>query len=1047
MRLRPLIFTLMLAVLIGASSWAQVTTATMYGIVQDPTGAVVPGARVTLTNEGTGGLFTSSTDERGEFGFSVLPVGTYTLNIEATGFKTFQSRRMALAASQVVRQNYTLELGEVSEVISVEGSAPLIQTASAEQRESLNQIQVHELPLSRRNVTNILKLSSGVDTGNGSVRINGQGKSGAVVTVDGTDANSNPSEGRAMEQYGGRNYIDVMSIDAVQEVQLLRGVMPAEIGGVISGQVNLISKSGTNQIHGSAFHNYRSHIFNAWDPFQTSRDSNGNRLDKSREVFNQFGGSLGGPIVRDRVFLFGTYEGYRESQFSRVTGNVPTDELRAEILAALPFQETQMLMDTLPRPTLIRDAENGRGRFEGAGLRRRTENHVILKGDIRVTNLSNLSLTYSRNRPFGLDPRFNLNGSNDRTYEYFQDRFAVQYTMGSSQWVSETRFGYNKSDMERTDQYFNFIDPDTDESIQFQRRIPRLNLGFADGYGSAEIWLMNGTTYSIDQKVSRHMGKHTFKFGVRALVLDGQRTNPENPSYSFNTREDLRANLPDSLSITFGSGGPHRHRMWEIGGFVQDDWRVNSRLVLNLGLRYDYYSNNKTKSLSEIQVVNKNLEPPTNWPAFDFGAVRPFDNSTENDGWVNLGPRIGFAYKVDEVGLTTVRGGVGIVFAGHVPAILRQSSSDPVVPFRVRWSQSEADALGVKFPMVNEEIFPIAVRSVEEQGTELVFSMMDPQLQNPYTVNYQLNVQRQLASDLMWEIGFVGARGVKFPMHRRFNLPDRITDVRPNPSLVPGGYYLDNSENTQYVSLQTSLRKRFSRNLGFDLHYTWGKSISYVGGDVGVYYGTDAENNVQDFFNLAIERGTSDFDVAHRLVGSWIYELPGLRGQSAPVRGILGGWQVTGILSANTGTPVRITQGCSDSWVCRGDYVGGVIVPDNWQNRLVPGNTRIGVHSDVQYLNPDAFAEIPEVNGHAIRPGNAGTSLVRAPGAWTIDLSLSKNFRVREGMRLQIRADMFNALNHVNLTSLNTRVDRSDFGQLDGARAMRSMQVGARITF
>ncbi len=1048
MRSLRLVFLLMLVVLGCVSGWAQVTTATMYGIVQDPTGAVIPGARITLNNEGTGGTYTSSTDARGEFGFSVLPVGNYTLGIEATGFKTFQSRRIALAASQVVRQTHTLALGEVSEVVSVESGAPLIETASAEQRESLTQTQVHELPLSRRNVTNVLRLSSGVDTGNGSVRINGQGKSGTVVTVDGTDANSNPSEGRAMEQYGGQNYIDVLSIDAVQEVQLMRGIMPAEIGGVVSGQVNIITKSGTNEIHGSVFHNYRSHGFNARNPFQSSVNSSGNQIPKNREVFNQFGGTVGGPIVRDRVFLFGAYEGYRESVFSRETGGVPTAELRADILRALPFPETKLLMDTLPQPTIILDAANGRGRFEGSSLARKTENHVILKGDVRVTPLSNLAVTYSRNRPFGMDPRYNLNGSNDRTYEYFQDRVAAQYTVGSSSWVSETRFGYNKSDMARNDAFFDVVDPDTGEQVEFQARVPRLNLGFADGYGSAEIWLMEGTTYSFEQKVSRHSGRHTFKFGIRSLVLDGQRTNPENPSYRFNTRQDMFENRPDSLSITFGTGAPHRHRMWEIGGFVQDDWRVNSSLVLNLGLRYDYYSNNTTKSLTDIPVVTKNLEPPTNWPAFNFGAVRPFDRPTEPDSWVNLGPRVGFAYKVDDEGRTTVRGGIGIVFAGHVPAILRQSQSHPVVPFRVNWSQSEAAALGVRYPMNNAEILPIAIRSVEAQGRELVFSLIDPNLQNPYTVNYQLNVQRQLASDLMWEIGFVGTRGVKFPLHRRFNLADRITGLRPNPSLIPGGFYVDNSENTQYTSLQTSLRKRMSRNFSYDIHYTWGKAFSYAGGDVGVYYGTDSiEASIQDFFNLAIERGHAAYDTTHRIVGDWIYQLPALSNQPTLVKGILGGWEVTGILSARTGTPLRITQGCSDAWICRSDYIGGQMVLDNWSSQDVASTARPSVHADVQYLNKAAFAEVPEVGGRAIRPGTAGTSLVRGPGAWTIDMSISKNFTLREGTRLQIRADMFNALNHINLNDPNTRVDRSDFGQISGAAGMRAMQLGARITF
>jgi hypothetical protein len=242
----------------------------------------------------------------------------------------------------------------LAQEVTVESATPLVNTVSVEQRESLDSLKVRELPLSRRNVTNILRLSSGVDTGNGGIRINGQGKSGAGVTVDGTDANSNPSEGRAIAQYGDRNYIDVMSIEAIQEVQLMRGILPAEYGGVISGQVNLISKSGGNEWHGSLFENYRSHIFNARNPFQVNRRSDGSMTPKNREVFNQFGGSLGGPVLRDRAFFFFTYEGYRESTFQRVNGTVPTAKLRSDILQALPFQESKILLDTSTAPACAR---------------------------------------------------------------------------------------------------------------------------------------------------------------------------------------------------------------------------------------------------------------------------------------------------------------------------------------------------------------------------------------------------------------------------------------------------------------------------------------------------------------------------------------------------------------------------------------------------------------------------------------------------------------------------------------------------------------------
>src|SRR5574340_166431 len=1028
---------------------AQVTTATMYGTVQDPSGALIPGAEVTLSNQGTGAVLTTSSAENGEFVFSALPVGAYTLKIVAANFKTYVNRNINLAASQVIRQPYTLELGQVSETISVEGAAPLIETASAEQRESLNRMHVGELPLSRRNVSNLLKLSTGMEYSGRNVRINGLGEHTAGITVDGTDANATPSEGRQLAQYDERNYVDVMSIEAVQDVQVMRGVMPAEYGGVISGQVNLISRSGTNNFHGSLFENYRSHRFNARNPFQVNRDAaTGKLIPKNREVYNQFGGSFGGPIIKNRVFGFGTYEGYRESIFARLTGTVPSASLRQSILAALPFEETRMLMGTLPQPTVPLD-EN-RGRFEGAGLRSSSDNTAVLKGDVRVTNYSNLAVTYTRSRPFALTPAYNLDGANDRTATYHQDRFTGQLTMGSSSWVSESRFGYNYADDTRLDKYFTMKDPKKSEAVEWQRRVPRLGLLGIGTWGGAEGWIMDGTTTSFDQKVSKHSANHTFKLGGRFAWNRAYRNHPENPSYVFNNLDDMRANIPGSIIISYGQHGPHTSRTYELGGFAQDDWRVSQKLTLNIGLRYDFFSNCLLKPTGNVDVRIKNLDPPApaDWPLFKFGKVRPFDQPTKSDGWVNLGPRFGFAYKVDTSGKTVVRGGFGTLFAALPSAVLRASAANPVIPFRLSWSRSEGQRLGIRYPYYNEDTIPIATRDVQASGRELVYTLFDPGLQTPYSMNFQINVQRQIASDLMWEIGYVGLRGVKFPLHRRFNLPDRITGERPNPKLIPGGFYADNSENTSYNALQTSLRKRFTKNFSFDAHYTWGKTIAYGGADVGTEYHSDAEKNVQDFFNLRIERGLPDFDVAHRFVGAWIYEFPGLSRWNAPLRGALGGWQVSGFFTAQTGVPLRISQSCSNNHTCRADYVGGSMVLDNWGAQEIATGCRVGVHCDVQYLNPSAFALVPAVSGVAIRPGTAGTSLVRGPGMWQIDFSAAKNFKLREQTRLQFRADMFNAPNSVRLSGPSTGLSTpSTFGRITGARGMRSMQMGLRLSF
>jgi hypothetical protein len=443
-----------------------------------------------------------------------------------------------------------------------------------------------------------------------------------------------------------------------------------------------------------------------------------------------------------------------------------------------------------------------------------------------------------------------------------------------------------------------------------------------------------------------------------------------------------------------------------------------------------------------------NLEPPSDWGKFNFGAARPSDRPTEHDGWTNLGPRLGFSFNPDGQGKTVVRGGYGMLFAAQVPALLRQSVAHPVVPFRLTWTRNEAQRLGVRYPFYAEETLTIAERDVAASGRRLVFSAIDPNLQNPYTMNYQLNVQRSLGQDLMVEVGYVGVRGVKFPMHRRVNLGDRVTGERPNPNLILSGYYVDNSESTVYNSMQVSLRRRFSGNLSFDVHYTYGYALAYIGGDVGVYYGTDAQDTgVQDFNNVRLERGPSTGDIRHRLVGDWVYELPYFQSWNPIARHALGGWQVSGILSARTGGPVTITQSCSNNYFCRPDYVGGDLDRFILKNEITTG-CRTGVHCDVQYISRDAFVLVPVTAGVAARPGNTSKSLVRNPGSWGVDVTLAKNFKIREAIRLQYRVDMFNALNHLNLGGITTgNVNSADFGRITGAGGMRSMQMGLRLNF
>ncbi len=1044
-------FSLVLAGLMlapAAAGWAQVTTATFYGVVTDPTGAVIPGATVTLTHEGTRATAIRTADARGEFVFDFLRVGFYTLKIEAQGFKSYESKGIELVAGQTVRQTFALQVGAVAETVSVEGSAPLVSTAAAEQLQTFESLKVTELPLGRRNVTGILRLATGVDIGaSRAPRINGVGASGTGVSVDGTDANPQPEQ-RGMSMYGSRNYIDIMSIDAVQEVQLVRGILPAEYGSVVGGQVNILAKSGTNAWHGTAFENYQSHVLNARNPFVNRN------MPKPREVFNQFGGSLGGPIKRDKIFVFGTYEGYRESVTRRQAGTVPSAPFRQEIQRVYPLAETKLWLDRLPPPTLPFIQSDGTphldiGRFETLRNVPSRENHVVAKGDIRLGAYGNFSASYTRMRPFGLTLRDIP--ANDRTFEYVQDRTTFSFTTGRANWTSETRFGYNANDMERLDAYFTLRDPrNIKELAPFGRSVPVFSIsGLFGSLGDGEIWKQEGQTYTFDQKFSRHMGRHSLKYGGRFAWINGHRTNPENPKFGYLSKADFLANIPSSANFTFGSP-PYDSRMYEIGGFFQDDFRVSPKLVLNLGLRYDFYSNNVSVPNSDIPVGFFNLSPPKDWAKFDFGPLRDPKNPTQHDGWVNLGPRFGFAYNVDGQGKTVVRGGYGVLFSPHMPAVLRQSVSHPVIPFRIIFSRADAARLGMKWPLYTDEARAVGEAEVARRGIRFQHSVLNPGLQNPYAMHYQLNVQRALTPTMMLETAYIGVRGVKFPMQRRYNEVDRFTGERPNPLVSPGGYYVDHSQNMIYNAWQTSLRRRFSNNLTFDAHYTWSKGLSTQGGDIGAYYGSDTiDSQIQEFTNPLADRGPNTGDATHRFLADWVYLLPRLSTLGNRVaRHALGGWEVSGVFSTRSGEPFSVTQSCASPRHCRPDYVGGKTVISNWKNTpskfCVPG-ARCGV----QYFNTSAFAQVPlhPTSRIAIRPGNTGKNAFRNPTTWGLDLAVAKNFKVWERVNWQVRADMFNALNQINYGGPSNSINSPSFGEINGAGGTRVIQLNARLTF
>ncbi len=1024
---KTILVALLMLCAVATPTKAQVTTATLSGIVEDNTGAVIPGAAVRLTNEGTNRLNATTTGESGEFVYNFIQPGTYTLEIESPSFKLYRSTSLELGAAQQVRRRFTLELGAVTETIEVAAEAAMVNTVSSEQREALVSKQVTELPIARRNFSAILNQGAGVvAAGNGKFNLNGLGGAGASITVDGTEASADArSSGTSM--FSGFNRIDLLSLESIQEIQVIKGVIPAEYGQALSGNINVITRSGTNDYHGSLFYNYQGSALSARHQFTA---------EKPNFVWNQFGGSVGGRVIRDKLFFFFAYEGYRESTFQFLSGQVPTASFRQQMLTSLPFAETQLLLDTTPTPNTPHAPDAISGVWQGAASSSADDNHTDLKMDYRVGNYGNLGVTYTRGRPNTFIPR--IFPANPRTFGGKNDRITSTYTHGGSNWTSETRFGFNYNITNRLDDLYNIVDPNTSETIEGQRRLPTLRCDSCPfNITGGEIRNEDPRPfYSFEEKFAYVAGRHSLKVGGIWSYRGSGRFNVEGAVVRYSNADDLLNNVPNTVQTTFGTP-KFIGRDYQLGFFAQDDWRVTSRLVVNIGLRYDFFSNYVAEGEDQNDpFLSAGLFNPDGLldSSFHIGAVRDPSNPIDADK-MNLGPRIGFSFNPDGDGRTTIRGGYSVMFK-QVPIAhyLLSVGRSPILPFRTVWSRAEAESLGFKFPIYNEDVLPV----LQDLGQVRIEQMFNPQLDNPYAQNIYLGIQRAIGGSLVYETALIATRGVKFTMEREANQVDRFTGERPNPDI--GGFtYLDNSQQTFYWGWQNSLRKRFSQGLLFNLHYTYGKALAYAGGDTATGAEGELTTSIQDFFCVSCERGHASSDIRHNFTANWLYELPFLRNASSKLlSSVLGGWQVSGTLIARTGTPFNIEQ--------PGAIPGQR--PDISTLEAAQNDECCGF-GNLQYLNRSAFTLVPinSLSRAQIRPGSLPNHALREPGLWNVDFGLGKNFRIKEGSQLQIRADFLNAFNHTNYTSIRTDINSSSFGTITNTAGARVIQVNGRLSF
>ena len=1017
--LKRLAFAAWAAICTMSPAHAQLTTATVSGTVTDASGAAIPNAALKLENLSRGVARTAVSGSDGRFSFDFVAVGTYRLTVSQSGFNNVVRSGLELSSGQVLDLPIQLEVQQQTQSVEVSAEAAALDTTTAEQVAALNDLQVHDLPVAHLDWSNLLTDSTGstkppavttlnsTSPGGSGVNINGLPSAGYNFTVDGTNA-SNNIVFTAYNVYQGVGLINTVNNDSIQEVSSARGTPPAIVGSGMSGNINIVTKGGTNEYHGSLHEVNEVSVFDARNQFLTARP---------RTTFNDYGVSAGLPVLKNKLFFFGSFERAELTTSKAITGGVPSPYLIS--IAPAVYAPLLALFPKAPQPANNPTATTSQ--YFGAASNVQKDDNGVYRFDYYINPSNIVFIRFIRSRPEATSPA--LLAANPRNYFDRGDAVNATYTRSSAHWTENTRVAFNNVNMDRVDALLS--DPN----------FANVTFGW-NSAGSKDLhWWGNYTTFQ--EAVAFVHGRHTIQFGgiiERQRALEVQIT-PVSILYSSLTQ--FLNNTPSSFGLalhSFPAGQqPTTNTRFQYGGYIQDDLKVNKDLTLNLGLRYDYFT---VPTEVQNRIFNRYLDPNNPQLGPGFG---PIINKYYNPDFTQVQPRIGLAYNLFGKGQTVLRAGFAKMSMG--PTFYETVTEDyelgPSVPFAYSMNQAQTQASGLNYPW-NANGYIQELTALEGAGVISsnlpVTQAINLHFPDPYSLQWMFGIQQTLPLGMTLETDYNGNRGLHENFDETVNQPNRLTGVAPVPTFGKVGL-LTNVDRSKYAALQANLRKRFQHGVMFNTGLTWAR-VSAFGAAENL-----EQSAPQDPYNFHADWGPAPFDIRLRSVTNAIWDVPLTKLTHTTGRIpklLLDGWEVSGVFTAQTGLPANITNSASANSTDRPDAAGGEISP------YVSGYGN-GVH---QYLNPAAFVLVPisSLSGEQIRPGNLSNNAVRIPGLQNLDATLSKSFALTERVRLQFRADTFNTLNHTNLSGLITTINTSTFGQLTTATA-RTMQLGARVSF
>lgn len=978
--LRPLAFLALICLLFTLPVSAQVfDTATIAGLVTDPSGAAVPNATITITNLGTSIQRTLQTDNGGNFVASALPFGNYVVSATASGFGKATSQAIVLNVGATVQVNLALTVAGTSENIVVTGTSTSVDTTSTTTGTTLDSNQISNLPINGRDVSDFLEIAPGSINSTGFFQgsVNGLENifTGLNIKVDGQNASRGDINGFLETEGQEQARVTRASVDSIQEIDFANNGYNGESGFSLGPQMNIITKSGTNNYHGELFEFLRNDALDAKDFFE-----NPTTLPTAPLRMNQFGGNLAGPIIREKVFFFVNYEGVRQhitnlnalnetlSAYARSQFNAAMQPVLAQ-MAPLPAGCT-----AIPAPASCAvpntDAGNGHGAnlvFDPAAL------PVTLREDT-----GSIRIDYQISDKDRLMGRYNINDSltND-TFGLNQGQVAPQ--------ALRTQFG-------KIDETHTFSPTLLNEfSVGLNRFFSNTNSntpqplvgfsGFFTNLGSLPgpntfNQITPFAIFEVFDTVSKTMGNHTIKFGtqIRANRLN-EWLRPQQ-TYDFASFSDLENDNPFVLAkIGFPSFVGIRNSNWDFYG--QDDWKVTRKLTLNLALRYEYNT-----AWTEGHGRFQNFDVATQ-------SLLPL-GQTYNAPKTDFAPRIGFSWDPFGKGKTAIHGYGGIFYmpmqfgfglVTNIPAL----SNYNVNVFQAIFANPP---FSIAYPSPNPPLIA---------GTQNVTAFpQNPK--DPYSTNWLFGVQHEVARGTVLTVNYTGNKtqhmqgGVSFAAPNA-NPANIVTGARAFSGFANENLDSD-TLSSNYNALQVQLRRNVGR-LTLEGNYTWSHEIDNL---VNVFSGWS------DPLNPSLDRGSGDWDVRHNVTVSAVYNLPELSSSSLLVRNALGGWQTSTIIQARSGLPTNIQL--------ISGFFGIPMRPD-----LVSGQPLYvsNAHWPDSSFNINAFAVEPNYNGQWGQViGNVQRNALRGPGFFQWDWSVMKNFVLTEKLKLQFRADLFNIWNHPN---------------------------------